>query len=229
MRKMNRLAAIAVLALTTVAVGRSVAASQSQDLDARVAAVKPKVVGWFRDFHQNPELGLEETRTADIIAAHLRALGIETRTGIGKTGVVGLLRGARPGPVVALRADIDALPVTEMTGLPYASKKRGVYRGEEVGLMHACGHDAHTAVLMGAAEILSAMRSEIAGTVMLIFQPAEEAALPGERSGAELMLRDLAPGLHTITLRGVDSDGQWGEASVRVFAGYREMLPLVGK
>ena len=204
---MTKLAFFSLLALITLSADRSIAASQPRDLEARVEAVKPKVVSWYRDLHQNPELGLEETRTAAIIAAHLRSLGIETHTGVGKTGVVGLLRGTRPGPVVALRADIDALPVTEMTGLPYASKKRGVYRGEEVGLMHACGHDAHTAVLMGAAEILSAMRSEIAGTVMLIFQPAEEAALPGERSGAELMLEqgvfdkiakpDAIFGLHT--------------------------------
>ena len=169
--------------------------------------MEPKVLEWFKDFHQNPELGLEETRTAGIIAEHLRSLGIETRTGVGETGVVGLLRGGRPGPIVALRADIDALPITEKTDLPYASRKRGVYRGDAVGLMHACGHDAHTAILMGAAEILSELRSEIAGTVMFVFQPAEEAALPGERSGAELMLEqglfdeiarpDAIFGLHT--------------------------------
>ena len=118
----------------------------------------------------------------------MRSLGIETRTGVGETGVVGLLRGARSGSIVALRADLDALPVTEMTDLPYASKVKAVYRGKEVGVMHACGHDTHTAILMGAAEVLSQLRSELAGTVMLVFQPAEEAALPGERSGAELML-----------------------------------------
>lgn len=155
-----------------------------------VDAVVPKVQAWFRDFHQNPELGLEEVRTSGIVAAHLRSLGMEVRTGVGKTGVVGLLKGSKPGPVVALRADMDALPVTEKTGLPYASTRRTVYRGEEVGLMHACGHDSHTAILMGAAEVLSGMREEILGSVMLLFQPAEEAALPGERSGAELMLED---------------------------------------
>ena len=155
-----------------------------------VDAVLPKVLGWFRDFHQNPELGLEEVRTSGIVAAHLRSLGLEVRTGVGKTGVVGLVKGSKPGPTVALRADMDALPVTEKTGLPYASTARTLYRGEEVGVMHACGHDSHTAILMGAAEVLSARRDEIAGTVMLLFQPAEEAALPGERSGAELMLED---------------------------------------
>jgi len=155
-----------------------------------VDAVVPKVRAWFRDFHQHPELGLEEVRTAGIVASHLRSLGIEVRTGVGKTGVVGLLKGSKPGPVVALRADMDALPVTEKTGLPYASTARTVYRGEEVGVMHACGHDSHTAILMGAAEVLIARREEIAGSVMLLFQPAEEAALPGERSGAELMLEE---------------------------------------
>jgi amidohydrolase len=156
----------------------------------RVAAVEPKVKAWFRDFHQNPELGLEEVRTSGIVAAHLRSLGLTVRTGVGKTGVVGLIEGSKPGPVVALRADMDALPVTEKTGLPYASTKRTVYRGDEVGLMHACGHDSHTAILMGAAEVLSGMREEIEGSVMILFQPAEEAALPGERSGAELMIED---------------------------------------
>jgi amidohydrolase len=186
-----------------VALPPSAAGSSPREL---IEAVEPKVLAWFKDFHANPELGLKETRTAGIVAAHLRSLGIETRTGVGETGVMGLLRGAKPGPVVALRADMDALPVTEMTGLPYASKARTVYRGEEVGVMHACGHDSHTAILMGAAEVLSQLRSEIAGTVMFVFQPAEEAALPGERSGAELMLEqglfaDVTPdaifGLHT--------------------------------
>jgi amidohydrolase len=155
-----------------------------------VDSVVPKVRAWFRDFHRHPELGLEEVRTAGIVAAHLRSLGVEVRTGVGKTGVVGLVKGSMPGPVVALRADMDALPVTEKTGLPYASTARTVYRGEEVGVMHACGHDSHTAILMGAAEVLSARREEISGAVMLVFQPAEEAALPGERSGAELMLEE---------------------------------------
>jgi amidohydrolase len=155
-----------------------------------VEAVVPKVQAWFRDFHQHPELGLEEVRTSGIVAAHLRSLGIEVRTGVGKTGVVGLLKGSKPGPTVALRADMDALPVTEKTGLPYASTARTVYRGEEVGVMHACGHDSHTAILMGAAEVLSLRREEIAGSVMFLFQPFEEAALPGERSGAELMIED---------------------------------------
>jgi amidohydrolase len=171
-----------------------------------VKAVETKVLTWFRDFHQNPELGLAEVRTAGIVSEHLRSLGIETRTGVGETGVVGLLRGEESGGIVALRADMDALPLTELTSLPYASKARTTYRGEEVGVMHACGHDAHTAILMGAAEVLSQLRSKISGTVMFVFQPAEEAALPGERSGAELMIEqgifdEILPnaifGLHT--------------------------------
>lgn len=177
-----------ILLIGFVSLSSTVSSAPPQSVRARAEAVEPKVVEWFKDFHEHPELGLEETRTAQIIATHLRSLGIETRTGVGETGVVGVLRGGQPGPIIALRADIDALPVTEMTGLPYASKARAMYRGEEVGVMHACGHDAHTAILMGAAEVLSEMRSELAGTVMFVFQPAEEAALPGERSGAELML-----------------------------------------
>lgn len=181
-------------------------ASLGADINALARAVEGKVLVWFKDFHQHPELGLQEVRTAGIVAAHLQSLGFETRTGIGKTGVVGILRGARPGPIVALRADMDALPVTEMTGLPYASKATTEYRGEQVGLMHACGHDAHTAILMGAAEVVNQIRAQLSGTVMFVFQPAEEAALPGEKSGAELMLeeglfKDLKPdaifALHT--------------------------------
>jgi amidohydrolase len=180
--------------------------ASSADSASLSKSVETKVLAWFKDFHQHPELGLAEVRTAGIVAEHLRALGIETRTGVGETGVVGLLRGGKPGGVVALRADMDALPVTELTGLRYASKIRTTYRGEDVGVMHACGHDAHTAILMGAAEVLSLLRSDISGTVMFVFQPAEEAALPGERSGAELMLEqglfaetlpDAIFGLHT--------------------------------
>jgi amidohydrolase len=189
-----------------LSLGLMAAPASARDAGALAQELEGKVVAWFKDFHEHPELGLEERRTAGIVAEHLRSLGIETRTRVGETGVVGLLRGGKPGKIVALRADMDALPVTEATGLPYASRVRTTYRGEEVGVMHACGHDAHTAILMGAAEALSRMRPEIAGTVMFVFQPAEEAALPGERSGAELMLEqglfaDVAPdaifGIHT--------------------------------
>lgn len=160
------------------------------DSQAMAEAVEGKVIAWFQDLHQHPELGMEEVRTAGIVAEHLRSLDIETETAVGKTGVVGVLRGAAPGPMVALRADMDALPVKERVDVPYASQVTTEYRGEEVGVMHACGHDAHTAILMGAAEVLSQLRDELRGTVMFVFQPAEEAALPGEKSGAEAMLED---------------------------------------
>src|SRR3989441_4071085 len=154
----------------------------------RAAQVQGKVVAWRRDIHAHPELSNRETRTAELVAQHLRSLGIEVRTGVAHTGVVGVLRGGKPGPVVALRADMDALPVTEEVDVPFASKVRATYNGQEVGVMHACGHDTHTAMLMGVAEVLAGMRSELPGTVKFIFQPAEEGAPAGERGGpAELM------------------------------------------
>ncbi len=159
--------------------------------DQAVAAVEPRVIDWRRDIHQNPELGNRETRTARVVADHLRALNLdEVRTGIAHTGVVGILRGGRAGSVVALRADMDALPVTEPEGLPFASRVSTVYNGQEVGVMHACGHDAHTAILMGAAEVLAGMRDDIPGTVVFIFQPAEEGVPEGEEGGAKMMLAE---------------------------------------
>ena len=128
-----------------------------------VAAVTDRVVAWRRDIHANPELSNREFRTAELVAEHLRDLGIEVQTGVAHTGVVGVLEGGKSGPVIALRADMDALPVTEKTGLPYASKVRGEYQGREVGVMHACGHDNHVAILMGAAEVLAAVRDELPG------------------------------------------------------------------
>ena len=150
-------------------------------IDAQLARVMPRVVAWRRDIHQHPELGFEETRTASLVADHLRALGMEVRTGVGRTGVIGILRGGRPGPVVALRADMDALPVTELADVPFASKATAQWQGAEVGVMHACGHDNHVAILMGAAEVLAGMRASLAGTVKFIFQPAEE-GLGGARA-----------------------------------------------
>ncbi|MDX1654074.1 MAG: M20/M25/M40 family metallo-hydrolase, partial [Candidatus Competibacteraceae bacterium] len=150
---------------------------EQADIDQAVMAIESKVIDWRRDIHQYPELGNRETRTAALVADHLRDLNLdEVHTGIAHTGVVGILRGAKPGPVVALRADMDALPITEPEGLPFASKVRTTYNGQEVGVMHACGHDAHTAMLMGAAEVLAGMRDQLPGTVMFIFQPAEEGA-----------------------------------------------------
>jgi len=161
-----------------------------QEIDRRAAQVLPKVVAWRRDLHQHPELGNREVRTAEVIARQLQALGLEVETGVAHTGVVGLLRGGRPGPVVALRADMDALPVTEGTDLPFKSLARATYGGEEVGVMHACGHDLHMAILMGVAEVLAGMRAELPGSVKLIFQPAEEGPPAGEEGGAVLMIKE---------------------------------------
>jgi amidohydrolase len=158
------------------------------EIDRRAAHVQGKVVAWRRDIHQHPELSNRETRTAELVAQHLRSLGLDVRTGVAKTGVVAVLRGGRPGPVVALRADMDALPVTEEVDLPFASKVRTTFNGQEVGVMHACGHDAHVAILMGAAEVLAGIRRELPGTVKFLFQPAEEGAPAGERGGAEVMI-----------------------------------------
>jgi len=150
------------------------------------------VVAWRRDIHQHPELGNRELRTAGLVAEHLRSLGMEVRTEVGHTGVVGVLRGGRPGPVVALRADMDALPVTEMVDLPFASRVTTEYNGQTVGVMHACGHDNHVAILMGVAEVLAGMRDDLPGTVKFIFQPAEEGAPAGEEGGADLMIAEGA-------------------------------------
>jgi len=165
--------------------------TMADNLSEQVLAVEERVIEWRRDIHEHPELSNRETRTAALVATHLRALGFDAvETGVAHTGVVGILKGGKPGPVVALRADMDALPVTEQVDIPFASKVRTVYNGEEVGVMHACGHDAHTAILMGAAEVLAGMRGEIAGTIKFIFQPAEEGAPPGEKGGARLMIEE---------------------------------------
>ncbi len=153
-------------------------------------ALAEKVIQWRRDFHEHPELGNNEVRTAGIIAKHLQSLGIAVKTGVAKTGVVGILVGGKPGPVVALRADMDALPVTERNSLPFASKVKTTYNDQEVGVMHACGHDSHMAILMGVAEILAGMKKDIPGTVKFIFQPAEEGVPAGEEGGAQLMVKE---------------------------------------
>jgi amidohydrolase len=177
----------------------------SAQVEASIAQVLPRMVVWRRDLHEHPELSYEEVRTARVVAQHLRALRLDVRTGVAQTGVVGVLRGARPGPVIALRADMDALPVTEEGDLPFRSRARGVYQGQQVGIMHACGHDTHVAILMAAAQVLAARRDELAGTVIFVFQPSEEGAPPGGLGGARRMLAedvfgDLEPeaifGLH---------------------------------
>jgi amidohydrolase len=168
--------------------------SQKNPLRAAVAtkatAIEKKIIDWRRDLHEHPELGNNETRTAGIIAKHLTSLGITVTTGVAKTGVVGILKGGKPGPVVALRADMDGLPVTERVKLPFASKVRSTYNGQEVGVMHACGHDTHVAILMGVAEVLASMKKDIPGTVKFIFQPAEEGVQAGEEGGAALMIKE---------------------------------------
>ena len=169
------------------------ASSLASRIDAAAAFIEPKLVAWRRDFHEHPELGNREFRTAAVVAAHLRALGLdEVRTGVAHTGVIGLLKGALPGPVVALRADMDALPVTEEVDLPFASKVKTAWNGETVGVMHACGHDLHTAILMGVAEVLTGLRATLRGSVKFIFQPAEELPPEGEDGGAKMMIAEGA-------------------------------------
>jgi amidohydrolase len=180
------------LSLSALLASASAAPAQEavlgERVKSRIAALEPKVVAWRRDIHQHPELGNRETRTAKLVADHLRSLGIDVTTGIAHTGVVGVLRGGRPGPVVLLRADMDALPVTERNKLPFASTVTTTYNGADVGVMHACGHDTHVAILMGVAEVLAGMKAELPGTVKFVFQPAEEGAPEGEEGGAEMMV-----------------------------------------
>src|SRR5919112_753138 len=169
-------------------------AAAAQDPLSRVeqetARVTPALTEIRHQIHQNPELSNREEKTAALIAEYLRKLGLEVQTGVAHTGVVALLKGGLPGPVVAVRADIDALPVTEQTDLPFASKVRTTYLGQEVGVMHACGHDIHTVVQLGVASVLTSMKASLPGTVKFIFQPAEEGAPPGETGGASLMVKE---------------------------------------
>ena len=192
---MRKLLLLSFVVLLTPAAGSSASLDASQtapaanplaaDVDRLATEINPQVVAWRRDFHKNPELGTQETRTAKVIADELRKLGYDVTTGVGGTGVVGVLKGSRPGPVVALRADMDALPVTEQVDVPFKSTAKAQWNGQEVGVMHACGHDNHMAIQLGAATVLAKMRDRLPGTVKLIFQPAEEG--PG---GAEPMIKD---------------------------------------
>ena len=179
----------------------------SQQVDVAAAALEGKVVAWRRDIHQHPELSNREVRTSGVIAGHLRALGLAVQTGIAHTGVVALLDSGKPGPVIALRADMDALPVAEQVDLPFASKVRTTFNDQEVGVMHACGHDCHVAILMGVAELLVGMKSQLQGRIKFIFQPAEEGPPAGEEGGAALMIKqgvlenpkpDVIFGLHVF-------------------------------
>jgi len=161
-----------------------------EEVDRLAVDAQAQVVEWRRWFHENPELSNREFNTSARVAGILSGMGLEARTGIAHTGVVAIIQGGKPGPLVAIRADMDGLPVTEETGLPFASVARGEYNGQKVGVMHACGHDSHMAMLLGAASVLNAVKEELPGSVMLIFQPAEESAPEGEEGGAELMLKE---------------------------------------
>ena len=177
--------------LATVIAGTSVAQESRNELEASFTAIEPKVIEWRHDLHENPELSNREFRTSGIVAEHMRELGFDdVQTGIAHTGVVGTLVGGKPGPVIALRADMDGLPVLEQTGVEFASRARGEYNGQEVPVMHACGHDTHIAMLMGAAEVLAVNREMLPGTVKFVFQPAEEGPPAGEEGGAALMIAE---------------------------------------
>jgi amidohydrolase len=182
------LAAILGLALPSTTLAQT--PQQRPEVAAAAEAVHDKVIAWRRDFHQNPELSNREERTAAKVAEHLRSLGLTPKTGIAHHGVTALIKGGKPGPKLALRADMDALPVTEQTGLPFASKVTTEFAGQTTGVMHACGHDAHTGILLGIADALVAMQDDLPGEVLLVFQPAEEGAPPGEEGGASLMLEE---------------------------------------
>lgn len=179
-----------ILLFAACAAHAQVNAKLQAKVDRMAKAIEPKVVDWRRHFHQHPELSNREFKTAEKVAGHLRLLGIEVTTGVAHTGVVGILKGGKPGPVIALRADMDALPVTERNDLPFRSEVTATFNGVETGVMHACGHDAHVAILMGVAEVLSQNKADLRGTVKFIFQPAEEGPPEGEEGGAALMVKE---------------------------------------
>ena len=166
------------------------AQDMSVSINNSTMKIMPQVVEWRRHLHQYPELSNREFKTAKYVENHLRSLGLEVKTGVAKTGVIGILKGAQPGPVIGLRADMDGLPVTERVNIPFASKEKGEYNGAQVGVMHACGHDTHVAMLMGAATVLAGMKDKLKGTVVFIFQPAEEGPPAGEEGGADLMVKE---------------------------------------
>jgi amidohydrolase len=225
LRYVSTFALAAAVSLASPPDGKAEAVSLEAAVREKTALIEGKLIAWRRDIHQHPELGDQETRTSGIVADHLRSLGLEVRTGVARTGVIAVLKGARPGPTVALRADMDALPVKEPEGLPFASRARSQYLGKEVDVMHACGHDAHTAMLMATAEVLTSLKDQLPGTVQFIFQPAEEGSSlypssSSESSGAKLMVKegifaetkpDAVFGLHVML-------GQSGEIAYRAGA-----------
>ena len=195
MPRFRRTARVAVGVLAALSLGPAVRPADAQGpLDARidqaVERLAPQIVELRHQIHQNPELSNRETKTAELVAAHLKSLGLEPKTGIAKTGVVALLKGGKPGPLIAVRADMDALPVTEQTDLPFKSTKKDNFLGQEVGVAHACGHDVHTSVQLGVASVLAGMKEDLPGSILFIFQPAEEGPPPGEEGGADLMLEE---------------------------------------
>lgn len=180
-----------LLSVILFAFNHSLHSQNAHDLAMKKAeAIEQKVIEWRRYFHENPELSNREVKTGEKIAEHLKKLGMQVQTGVAHTGVVGILKGAKKGPVIGLRADIDALPVTERNDLPFKSEVVTEYNGQKTGVMHACGHDTHIAIMMGVAEVLAEMKDELAGTVKFIFQPAEEGVPPGERGGAKMMVEE---------------------------------------
>ena len=190
MKTQRHLSILALLFLVSGPVFSQSTSKLKQQARQLADEVEPKVIEWRHHIHQNPELSNREYKTGEYIAAHLKSLGLEVQTEVAHTGVVGVLKGGKPGPVIGLRADMDALPVTERVDIPWASKAVGEYNGDEVGVMHACGHDTHVAVLMGTAEILSRMKDNLSGTIKFVFQPAEEGPPQGEEGGAKLMVEE---------------------------------------
>lgn len=224
--------------LLTFFLTSSTITAQSVGLQSEIIieGIEQKVIDWRRDIHENPELGNREVRTAALVTKHLESLGMDVQTKVGVTGVIGVLKGGLPGPVIALRADMDALPVLERTPVSFASKVKTVYNGSETSVMHACGHDSHVAILMGVAEVLTAKQKDLKGTVKFIFQPAEEGAPKGEEGGAELMVKEGAlknPDVDVIFGLHINSQIEAGKITYRpggMFAGVGDLkITVKGK
>ena len=211
---------LSAIVLSIVCVLSSSAQDMSASINTAANKIQPKLVEWRRHLHQNPELSNREFKTAKYVENHLKTLGLEVRTGIAKTGVIGILKGNQPGPTIGLRADMDALPVTERANLPYTSTVKAEYNGQNVGVMHACGHDTHVSMLMGTAEILASMKDKIKGTVVFIFQPAEEGAPEGEEGGAFLMVKEgLMDNIKMDAVFGIHINSQTPVGTIRYKSG----------
>ena len=231
--KNTRLFLLLTFFLTSLTITAQSVGLQSETI---IEGIEQKVIDWRRDIHENPELGNREVRTAALVAKHLESLGMVVQTKVGVTGVIGVLKGGLPGPVIALRADMDALPVLERTPVSFASKVKTVYNGSETSVMHACGHDSHVAILMGVAEVLTAKQKDLKGTVKFIFQPAEEGAPKGEEGGAELMVKEGAlknPDVDVIFGLHINSQIEAGKITYRpggMFAGVGDLkITVKGK